>query len=356
MSINKKKKGKVVVAMSGGVDSSTVATILHKEGYEVIGVTLHLYTTQCKQNLHDAKIMAGQIGIPHYVQDYETFFKEEIIDDFADSYIAGETPNPCAKCNKKVKFGKLFKIAKDLGADALATGHYVRKAKIGDEDVLLKAIDENKDQSYFLFAIDKEQIGFLKFPLGNLEKEKTRKLAKKYGLNVADKPESQDICFVPSGGYSQIIKKLRPESYKSGDIVLKDGKVLGRHDGIVDFTVGQRRKIGVSYEKPLYVIRIDAENNRVIVGEQDDLKASKLQIKGLNWLADDKNLKNEIECSVRLRSSHKEIEATVKYLGNGYADVILNSAYYGITPGQACVMYDRDRLLGGGWIMKEGIS
>ena len=355
MSLNK-KKGKVVVAMSGGVDSSTVATILHKKGYEVIGVTLHLYTMQCKQNLHDAKIIADQIGIPHYTHDYESFFKKEIIDDFVDTYIAGETPNPCVKCNKNVKFGKLFKIAKDLEADALATGHYVRKAKVGNESVLLKGIDKNKDQSYFLFAIDKKQISFLEFPLGNFKKEETRQLAKKYGLTISDKPKSQDICFAARGKYSQIVKQLRPEAHISGDIVLKNGKVLGRHDGIVNFTIGQRKKIGVSHDKPLYVIGIDAKNNRVIVGERDDLKASKLQIKNLNWLASTQDLQSKIKCSVRLRSNHKEIGATVKYLGDGYADVVLDDPYDGITPGQACVMYDQDRLLGGGWIMKEGIK
>ena len=354
MGLNGKKK--IVVAMSGGVDSSTVATIFCKEGHEVIGVTLHLYTMQCKQNLHDAKIIADQIGIPHYTHDYENYFKEEIIDDFANSYIAGETPNPCVKCNKTVKFGKLFEIAKGLGADALATGHYVRKAKIDGKDILLKGIDKNKDQSYFLFAIDKEQIGFLEFPLGNLEKEETRKLAKKYGLVIANKPESQDICFASHGKYSQVIRQLKPEAHKSGDIVLKNGSILGKHDGIVNFTIGQRRKIGVSYDKPLYVIEIDAENNKVIVGEREDLNATKLQIKNLNLLVENDALEEEIKCSVRLRSNHKEIKATVKCLGKGYADVVLDEPYNGITPGQACVMYDGDRLLGGGWIMKEGIS
>ena len=356
MSLNKKKKGKVIVAMSGGVDSSTVAAMLHEQDYEVVGVTLHLYTMQCKQNLHDAKIIADQIGIPHYTHDYESFFKKEIIDDFVDTYTAGETPNPCVKCNKNVKFGKLFEIAKDLGADALATGHYVRKAKVDDADVLLKGIDKNKDQSYFLFAINKAQINFLKFPLGNLKKEETRQFAKKYGLTISNKPESQDICFASRGKYSQIVKKLRPEAHISGDIILKNGEVLGRHDGIVNFTIGQRKKIGVSYNKPLYVIGIDAKNNKIIVGERDDLKASKLQMKNLNWLLKDKILESEIKCSVRLRSNHKEIGATVKYLGDGYADVILDDPYDGITPGQACVMYDGDKLLGGGWIMKEGIK
>jgi tRNA-specific 2-thiouridylase len=358
-----RKKDKIVVAMSGGVDSSTVAAILNDQGYEVIGVTLQLYDVGemalkkgaccAGQDIYDAKTVADKIGIPHYVLNYESLFSEKVIKDFAESYIQGETPIPCVKCNQKVKFQDLYKMAKDLGAKALATGHYVRKVNVGNENRLLKGIDSNKDQSYFLFTTTKEQLDFLEFPLGGLTKDETRMLAKKYELNTSDKAESQDICFVPNGNYSEIIKKLKPESYAKGDIVNLNGKVLGEHDGIVNFTIGQRKRIGVSNDKPLYVIKIDPKNNRVVVGEKEDLKSMKLKIKELNWLSNNEYLKDNIKCSVRLRSNHKEVDANVKYLGDGFADVALESSYYGITPGQACVMYDGDRVLGGGWIMRE---
>jgi tRNA-specific 2-thiouridylase len=351
---------KVVVAMSGGVDSSTVAAILKHQGHEVIGVTLQLYdyglTVGKKgaccagQDIYDALQAAEKIGIPHYVLNYENIFKESVIDDFADSYLRGETPIPCVRCNQRVKFRDLFKVAKDLNADCLATGHYVRRIENGPEAELHQGFEITKDQSYFLFTTTREQLEYLRFPIGGLNKSQTRELAKHFGLNVADKPDSQDICFVPDGSYSKVIEKYRPGALDSGNIIFKDGTPLGRHEGIINFTIGQRRGIGISSSEPLYVIKIDPDTNDVIVGHKDDLKSATLEIKEVNWLAKAPNVGESLKCSVKLRSAHKHIEAEITALENGRAKVDLAQSYSGITPGQACVMYDGSHVLGGGWI------
>ncbi|MDJ1407768.1 MAG: tRNA 2-thiouridine(34) synthase MnmA [Candidatus Midichloria sp.] len=350
---------KIVVAMSGGVDSSTVAALLHEQGHEVIGVTLQLYdygsfvekkgACCAGQDIYDAQIAAEKIGIPHYVLNYESIFKQSVIDDFADSYIRGETPVPCVRCNQKVKFNDLFKVAKDLGADSLATGHYVQKIIKNGAAELHKGFDPTKDQSYFLFTITKEQLEFLEFPVGHLNKSNTRDLANRYGLNVADKPDSQDICFVPEGGYTKIIEKLRPEAFEVGNIVLKDGTVIGRHHGIAYYTIGQRRGLGIASTEPLYVLKIDPQNNQITAGSKTDLKSCDLKIKDINWLIEEPIA---LECSVKLRSMHGGSLATVATIQDGTANVSLQDPYEGITPGQACVMYDDTRVLGGGWIVR----
>ncbi len=351
---------KVVVAMSGGVDSSTVAAVLKHQGHEVIGVTLQLYdyglTVGKKgaccagQDIYDALQAAEKIGIPHYVLNYESIFKESVIDDFADSYLRGETPIPCVRCNQKVKFRDLFKVAKDLGADCLATGHYVRRIENSGTIELHQGFETAKDQSYFLFTTTRDQLDYLRFPIGALNKSQTRELAKFFGLNVSDKPDSQDICFVPNGSYSSVIEKYRPGALDSGNIIFKDGTPLGRHEGIINFTIGQRRGIGISSSEPLYVIKIDPLTNDVIVGYKEDLESATLEVKEMNWLIASPET---LECSVKLRSAHKQIEAKVTALGNGRAKIELAEPYSGITPGQACVMYNGTRVLGGGWIERE---
>lgn len=357
---------RVVVAMSGGVDSSVVAALMKHQGYEVIGVTLQLYdhgaaVSKAKSccagvDIHDARRAVEKIGIPHYVLDYESRFKEAVMDRFADSYIAGETPIPCVSCNQTVKFTDLLTTAKDLGADVLATGHYVRSAPLGNKRALYRPADLDRDQSYFLFATTQEQLDFLRFPLGGMPKSKVRALAAEFGLSVAGKPDSQDICFVPNGDYAEVIRKLRPNAAEPGDIVHMDGRVLGRHEGIIHFTIGQRRGIGVATGEPLYVVRLDADEKRVIVGPRAALATKTILLRELNWIGDQPlDEGEEIPLYAKVRSTRPPAPATLRMLG-GKAFVDLASGETGVAPGQACVFFDSDdetaRVLGGGWIHK----
>jgi len=352
----------VVVAMSGGVDSSTVAAMMKNEGYNVIGITLKLYndtkeTSQSKQccagqDIMDAKRVADKLKIKHKILYYQTKFKEGVIDNFIDSYLNGETPIPCVQCNQTVKFTDLFKEAKDLKADALVTGHYVKSITDGDSTEMYRGIDSNRDQSYFLFNTTKDQLNFLRFPLGNLLKNETREIARKLDLNVADKPDSQDICFVPNGDYASVIEKFRPNSFIKGNIKDINGEVIGVHDGIINYTIGQRKGIGISDKKPLYVIKIIANKNEIIVGTKEHLVKTQINLKDLNIITNDKNdFKKEL--FVKVRSTGKLIKAKID-INKTSANVNLQEEEYGIAPGQACVFYSKDSLgykvLGGGWI------
>lgn len=358
---NPAKPSKILVAMSGGVDSSVAAAAMHHFGHEVIGVTLQLYDQGIAlerkgaccagQDIYDAQTAANSIGIPHYVLNYESIFKQEVIDKFVDSYMQGQTPIPCVMCNKSVKFRDLFKLAKDLNVDQLMTGHYIQKINSSAGPQLHKAIDNSKDQSYFLFATTQEQLEFIDFPLGGLRKEETRQLAEYFGLKIAAKPDSQDICFVPNGDYKSVIYKMEPSAFDKGEIIDKDGKILGYHNGIIGFTVGQRRGIGIASTDPLYVIKVDPKTKRVTVGPEQDLFSHELFIKDINWLGNEDF--TETNCSVRLRSSHQEMPATVSPYKDSIAKVTLHEPYKGITPGQACVMYNGSQLLGGGWIVRD---
>lgn len=356
------KDTKVVVAMSGGVDSSVVAAKLATQGYNVIGITLQLYDQGAAlskkgaccagQDIYDAKNVADKFGFPHYVLDYESRFKESVVDDFADSYIRGETPLPCVRCNQSVKFKDLLKMAKDLNADTLATGHYVSKIQGENGPELHKAIDHNKDQSYFLFATTKEQLSFIQFPLGTMTKEQTRKEALDLGIEIANKPDSQDICFVPNGKYYDVIKKLRPNSITPGDIMHIDGFKLGTHEGIVNFTIGQRKGLKVAYGKPLYVVRIDPDSNIVYLAEEEKLFNHEFTAKDINWLSNTEIPEGGIDAEVKLRSTHKGTPARIYFLDDSKINVRLPRGEKSITPGQACVIYSGTRVLGGGWITR----
>ncbi len=364
LGINKpKKETKVVVAMSGGVDSSVVAALMKQEGYDVTGITLKLYddTKQSKegrqccagQDIMDAKRVSEKININHEILYYQKKFRSEVIDSFIDSYAAGETPIPCVQCNQTVKFRDLFKYAKDLKADALVTGHYVSRIQKNGHANMYRAKDYNRDQSYFLFSTTQEQLDYLRFPLGEIEKYETRSLAKKLNLNVADKPDSQDICFVPNGDYSSVIKKYRPESFKKGKIIDLLGNQIGEHDGIINYTIGQRKGIKISNENPLYVININADKNTIVVGEKKNLEIKKIQLRDLNILASKKEFEKTIE--IKVRSTGRLLKSKVNFKNN-HAEVEILEKETGISPGQACVFYLKDdvgdKVLGGGWIDK----
>jgi tRNA-uridine 2-sulfurtransferase len=359
---------RVVVAMSGGVDSAVTAALLKAEGYDVIGVTLQLYdhgaATHRKgaccagQDIHDARMVAGAIGIPHYVLDYESRFKTAVIDRFADSYVAGETPVPCVDCNQSIKFRDLLETARDLGAKVLATGHYVASRVLPDGGrALYRAREEERDQSYFLFATTREQIEFLRFPLGDLTKAETRDLARRFALPVAEKPDSQDICFVPTGRYADVIAQLRPGASAAGDIVDLSGRVLGRHGGIINFTVGQRRGLGIAAGEPLYVVRLDAANGRVVVGPREALRTTRVQLRDMNWIGDGSldalTADGRIEVFVKVRSTRPPHPAWLMRGPTGF-EVELADGEEGVAPGQACALYDagtgQARMLGGGFI------
>lgn len=360
---------RVVVAMSGGVDSSVVAALLKREGYEVVGITLQLYDHGAAvhrkgaccagQDIHDARRVAEAIGIPHYVLDYEDRFRTEVIDRFAESYLAGETPVPCIECNRSIKFRDLLETAKELGADILATGHYVASRMLPDGSrAMYRAADPERDQSYFLYATTAEQLGMLRFPLGELPKDETRALARELGLAVADKADSQDICFVPQGKYSDIIERLRPGAVQAGEIVHADGRVLGRHEGIIHYTVGQRRGLGLAVGEPLYVVRLDATAARVVVGPREMLATRVIRLTDLNWLGDtplESLGEAGTEVAVRVRSTREPRLATLRFSPAG-ATIELFSPEDGVSPGQACVIYESDapraRVLGGGTIAR----
>jgi tRNA-specific 2-thiouridylase len=351
-------KSRIVAAMSGGVDSSVAAALLKRQGYDVIGVTLQLYPSEgpakkkgaccAGQDIYDAKRVAEQLSIPHYVLDYEERFRKRVMEDFAQSYARGETPIPCVRCNERVKFADLLDTARSLGAQALATGHYVRRVEGANGAELHCADDNARDQSYFLFATTQAQLDYLRFPVGEMEKSAVRAIAAELGLTNAAKPDSQDICFVPEGRYTSIVQKLQPDAARPGEIVDAAGTVLGRHDGIIHFTVGQRKGLGLSgNDEPLFVLRLDAANARVVVGPRSALGTSSIILRDVNWLA---CADSAFDCAVKVRSMRPPVAARVIPLENRTAHVELLAGEDSVAPGQACVFYDGSRVLGGGWI------
>ncbi len=365
-SVGLPRGARIVAAMSGGVDSTVVAALLHEAGYEVIGVTLQLYDHGAAlkksgaccagQDIHDARMAAEKIGIAHYVLDYESRFRDSVIEEFADSYLRGETPVPCIRCNQSVKFHDLLDVARDLGAEAMATGHYVERADEGGVVSLRRAADQSRDQSYFLFATTRAQLDYLRFPLAGIPKPQVRDIARQLGLKIASKPDSQDICFVPEGKYTTLINRLRPQGMEKGDIRHIDGRVLGRHDGITGYTIGQRRGLNVAVGEPLFVVRIDPEAKAVIVGPREALLTRALSLKETNWLGDEAELRdaaaNEKPVLARVRSTRPPVAARLVVSGDGI-EVEFDTAEEGVAPGQACVLYDAaddGRVLGGGFI------
>ncbi|WP_027834886.1 tRNA 2-thiouridine(34) synthase MnmA [Maritalea myrionectae] len=361
------KDTRVVVAMSGGVDSSVVAGLMAREGYDVIGITLQLYdhgeaihrkgACCAGQDIHDARRVAASLDIPHYVFDYESKFRESVIDDFADSYVRGETPIPCVKCNQTVKFQDLLEASRELNADVLVTGHYIQSRQSNGQYSLYRPLDQGRDQSYFLFATTQEQLDYLRFPLGGMTKDEVRDIARDMGLVVAEKSDSQDICFVPNGNYAQIIQKLRPEAIDPGEIVHLDGRVLGEHKGIIHFTIGQRRGLGISAGEPLYVVKLEPESKRVIVGPYEALATRSVKLKQVNWLGgmslDEIEEMGPINIEAKVRSTRPPQPARLS-VKNGEVEVELVGGEHGVSPGQACVFYADDsedtQVLGGGWI------
>ena len=357
------KDTKVIVAMSGGVDSSSVAGLMKKENYDVVGVTLKLYddaksskqNRQCcaGQDILDAKRVSQQLNINHKILYYQKKFKKDVIDSFVDSYTSGETPIPCVQCNQTVKFRDLYSYAKELKADALVTGHYVNRIKNNGNAEMYRATDLTRDQSYFLFTTTQEQLNFLRFPLGTMKKNETRKIALELNLNVADKPDSQDICFVPNGDYASVIRQYRPESFKEGDILDMEGKIIGKHDGIINFTIGQRKGIGIAHKEPLYIVKINALENQVIVGNRESLLIKKIYLKDLNLLSNVEKYNDNL--FIKVRSTGRLIRAKIT-LNKSEAEAHLEEDETGISPGQACVFYLKnkfgDKVLGGGWITR----